>query len=413
MVRLPLRACVHAFTPLLALGALGFPACADEKHEVLEREDPRNEDESNDAGATAKPKYVVASLVSSSDDDSSMYVSFLDSLDGQEVDHRNGREFPGSSDLWVHDGKIFVSDYETQIITKFSLSGDELVEEGRMGLGAYDVTSFGFWMNTFVAEDKAYIVATPGTVIIWNTEKMEIVDTLELPTPEGDDTHRAVAAYGDRASAIRDGLFYLPVYYADDSYFDFLPHSTLHVIDVESDEVVETIETPCPGLDFATRFDDDLYFSSWVFAPGGAAVLDGPKTCVVKVTADAPTEAEVAFDIADITDGLEGGLFRNVGTNRAMLSVLDRSHADDAADVATIAFGANWRFWSYETETGESAPIEGIDWNAGSAYPAETEAPIILVPSGDYSDTTAYDLSGDKAKARLKTQGWTLRLFEL
>lgn len=411
MIAASTSARVRILTALVGLGSIGCLGCANNSAEPTDTEARANDE---DAAAEPTPAYVVASLVSSSDDDSAMYVSFVDSLDGQTVDHRKGREFPGSSDLWVYGGNVFVSDYETQVITKFRVSGTELIQEGRMGLGAYDVTSFGFWMNTFIDEHKAYIAATPDTVIIWDPTKMEILDTLELPTPEGDATHRAVAAYGDRATPIRDGLLYLPVYYADESYFEFLPHSTLHVIDTESDAVVETIETPCPGLDFATRFGDDLYFSSWVFAPGGAAVLDGPKTCVVKVPADDPTGAEVAFDMADITDGLEAGLFRSVGADRAMLSVLDPSHTEvEGADVGTIAFGANWRFWSYDLQTGASAPIDGIDWNAGAAYPAETRDPIILVPSGDYSDTTAYDLSGDKAKPRLKTPGWTLRLFEL
>jgi hypothetical protein len=120
------------------------------------------------------------------------------------------------------------------------------------------------------------------------------------------------------------------------------------------------------------------------------------------------------FDVRDVTDGREGGAFRYLGDGRAMLSVLHPEHADDS-DVEGVTYGANWRFWTYDFASDTASPIDAIDWNAGAAYPASGyDRQFTLVPSGDYTATTVYELGADRStRAVLETNGWALRMFPL
>ena len=207
------------------------------------------------------------------------------------------------------------------------------------------------------------------------------------------------------------------MYWTDESYFKFTPDSRILVFDVERDALVDVLEAPCPGLDFATSDSaGSLYFSSWVFAPGGAAVLSQPATCVVKLeTSD--LSLSVPFNVADVMAGHEGGLMRHLGGESFLLSVLHSEHAPatDAGDPQTVANGNNWRFWSYDRTTGSASALDAIDWNSGGAYAVEVDGTkLMLVPTTDYSATTAYELGGDGSPRRLfDTSGWSLRLFEL
>src|SRR5262249_5746600 len=153
------------------------------------------------------------------------------------------------------------------------------------------------------------------------------------------------------------------------------------VVDVARDEVVDVLEAPCPGLDFATQDDaGNFYFSSWVFAPGGAAVLDQPTTCVAKLPVGEDTP-EKLFDFPDLTEGRQGGGMRYLGEGKALLSVLhdERSTSDD---VTEVTYGANWQFWLYDLEQGSAEPVDGIPFNAGAAYDAFVDGkPHILVPA--------------------------------
>ena len=92
-----------------------------------------------------------------------------------------------------------------------------------------------------------------------------------------------------------------------------------------------------------------------------------------------------------------------------MMSVL-HAHNTSAAEVA---YGTNWRFWSYDFGSGEAAMVETFDWNAGAAYSVEAGGKqYLLVPRGDYASTAVYELGAEgPGAAVLSTGGWTTRLF--
>lgn len=372
--------------------------------------------DSEGLGAKRAPRAFVLSSIVTSGDEAMSYVTVLPSLDGQTVDYENSREFSGNADTWVYGGAVFVADAENQTITKYTLEGDRLEEAGELGLGAYGPTDVGFWVNVFISSTKAYFTNAPGEYLVWNPTTMEITGTIPLPEMPDRGPHQAVFSYSDRSAILRDNLLFHAVYWASEDYFHFDAGSKIMVYDTDTDELVDVLDAPCPGLDYGTKDNDgNLYFSSWVFAPGGAAVLDQPTTCVVKVPNSEPLGVEHAFNVSEIADGRQGGALRYLGNGQAMLAVLHDEHAAEngETEVDAITFGANWRFWSYDLESGAAATLDEIDWNAGAAYSIKSGAiTYMLVPDGEYESTIVYEIDANgSAKGVLEAPGWALRLF--
>jgi hypothetical protein len=365
--------------------------------------------------AAADPEYVVNTQIF--DDQGTMgYVSLLGSLGPQTIDLEQAREFAGEADVWVHDGAVFVTDAEAFTITRFAVTGGALVEQGVVSFAAYGLSTFGFWLNTFVSSDKAYFLNDTVEYIVYNPTTLQITGTLPLPAAAAREGFRPFTSYSDRAAVLRDGLLYQPFYYTDESFFLFAPETRIVVTEVATDRVIDEIDAPCPGLDYATvDADGNIYFSSWVYAAGGAAVLDQPPTCVFELPATGAPR--VAFSVPDVALGRQGGVLRYVGNGRALLSVLhdERFPASDAPSASELTFADNWRFWSYDLATGSATLLESVSWNGGAQYSFDIDQKTyMLVAAADYSKTTVYELGdGLSLTPVFDTEGWATRLFKL
>jgi hypothetical protein len=406
----------------LVLSALGhgLAACSGDATEVVPAPGTLEETGSLEPAGPAPPgdagpAYVLSSLVFG-DEGTTGYVSVLDSLGPQTIDNAKAREFAGAADVWVHEGSVFVTNDEAFTVTKFSVADGALVEQGVVSFASYGLASFGFWLNTFVSADKAYLLNGTLEYIVWNPSSMTITGSVPLPDAEPQGAFQLFTAYSDRAAVLKDGLLYQPFYWTDESYFLFAPESRIVVTDVASDSVVNVLEAPCPGLDYATVDSaGNAYFSAWVYAAGGAAVLGQPSTCVFELPARG--EPGVAFDLPSKAGGHQGGVMRALGDGRAMLSVLheERFPETDAPSAAELTFADNWRFWSYDFASATATPIEAIDWNAGAQYSFDIDGrTYMLVAAADYSGTTVYDLGDGRALTpAFDTPGWATRLFKV
>jgi hypothetical protein len=401
-------------TLLLSLLVLPCGACSDDETSVLAPLQPIPGD-----GEPEAPLYAMSSLVFGTDGNATTttYINLLDSLEPQTVDFDAAREFPGTSDLWVDGGRIFVADGESLTVTKYALEGDALVERESVSFAGYGLASLGFWLNKFISPTKAYLFNDASEAIVWNPEAMEITGTIPLPALDAPDGFQLFNGYSDRAAVVRDGRLYQSFYFTDQSFFEFTPNSLIAVFDVETDTLLDVLDVPCPGLDHATVDDrGDIYFSGWVYAAGGAVALDQPPTCVVRVPASG-AEPNVAFKFADVTGGREGGVMRYIGNGRALISVLhdERVTLTPTTDPSEVAFAANWRFWTYDIASGSASPIDTIDWNAGAQYSFDIDRrTLMLVALADYSATDVYDLGdGTNPSSLIDTPGWSVRLFKV
>jgi len=368
-----------------------------------------------DKGKSEAPLYALATIASAGDDSVS-YVSLVDKLEGQTLDFAQAREFSGQADLWVLGDEIFVADDESMQITKYRLKDEQLEEVGAVDFSNTGVPAVGFWSSVFVSPEKAYVF-NKTEAIVWNPKKLEITGTITLPELETRGKLTGFISYTDRAAVLRGNKLFVPVYWTnEEDFFSYDAKSRIMVLDTEKDALIESLEAPCPGLDFATEDEaGNIYFSSWVFAPPAAAVLDQPATCIAKIAAGNDSVVEKAFDVKDVTGGLEGGALRYVGDGKAILSVLDPAHETEGDEIETIAWGDNWRFWTLDLATREASAIEAIDWNAGAAYTSQLgEETFMLVPNGDYSSTTIYRVTNSiDPKPVVEAKGWTMRMFQL
>lgn len=383
----------------------------DEEETPVEEEQPPAEETPAETSL-----YAVSSLVFSPET-TSTYVSLIDSLTPQSVSLEDSYEFTGTGDLWVNAGEVFVADSESVTVTKYAVEGRDLVDRDRLSFAAYGLTSLGFWLNKFISPTKAYLLNGASEVIVWNPESMEITGTIPLPEIEVPVGFQVFNGYSDRAAVVRDGKLYQTLYFTDESFFQYTPSSAIAVFDVETDQLLQVLDAPCPGLDYATQDDNgDIYFSAWVYAPGGAVALNQPSTCVVRIPSGSDTP-EVAFTLADVTDGREGGVMTYLGDGHALISVLhdERVELTPDTDPSAVAFANNWRFWNYDIETGTAEPIESIDFNAGAQYSFDIDGTTrMLVALADYSATDVYDVTteGEVTKA-FGTTGWAVRLFKV
>jgi hypothetical protein len=361
--------------------------------------------------------YAVMTQLASSEEALS-YFKTVDALEPQTIDLKSAEEFTGLADAWVAGNAVYISEQERMTITKYTLDGGELVKGDAINFSDYGLAELAFWVNAFVSPTKAYVVNGTTEYIAWNPQTMTITGTVPMPQLAPRAGLRAFASYTDRSVAIRDGLFYHPFYYTNDDYFEYAPGSSIAVYDVKTDELVRVIEAPCPGLDHVTQDDQgNLYFSAWIFAPGGAAVLEQPATCVAQI-APGTNEATVAFTVKEATGGLEGGVLRYTGNGKGMIVVLDPSHAPEAdqGDVQAVAWADNWRFWSFDFKTHQAVEIENdpIGWNSGSAYGTTIDGKPYILVGTEEEGTTLFDISiPTQAKPVFTVDGWTMRLLKL
>ncbi len=367
------------------------------------------------------PVYAIGTLVTS-DNGSNAYVRLVNDLDfaGEEVVLDQAREFPGQSDLAVHRGSLLVASGDEPTISKYSVARDLQLEQAdaatRVNFSNYGIASAAFWNNQFVAADKAYMVNGAQELIVWNPETMQVEGTIELPDIGAREGLQVVAGLADRASVVHDGKFYLSLYWTDESYADRSDDSVLVVVDVATDTVEGTITASCPGLDYATVDEaGQLHFSNWTGGPGTYFVLGTAQNCIA--TVDPATRQVTTRTFASIADGHEGAAFKYAGNGRFVMSVFDEVRADvaNAVEPFGVVGGTNWQLWSYDPVSGESAPIEAVDWNSGAIIHSQIDGALYsMVPGADYASTVAYRLgSAQDTSAVFGITGWSFRLFQV
>jgi hypothetical protein len=388
----------------IALGCLSLLACGDDKES---------------AGATLGAKYVLASGVST-DEGSTTYVTLLDSLDAQEgeVDFSKAREFAGWCDMRVIGDAVYVSRDEDPVVERFSVEDGALVADGTIGFDQYSTTA-QFYSQIVVSPTKSYLFTESKTHVVWNPTTMEITGTFTLPDQELREGIAPSVGY-DRAAIVRGNRVFAAVNWTDYENFILTPTSRIMVIDTDTDQVLNTFEVPCPNLDGVTSDEaGNLYFSNWVYSPGGTLVNQGAKACAVKIPAgQEQIDPAWTLTFADITGGHEGAALRYMGDGKALISVFyeDKKPYDPNVDeIFNWVFSDSWKFWMLDLETRTATPVETLGWHAGGYYESLIDNEMfLLVPGAGYATTDIYLLKGDASNEhRLKLRGWSTRLFPL
>lgn len=367
------------------------------------------------------PLYAVSTEIYSADFSSSVsLIAVVPSLEVDEIDFEEAREFNGRATIASIGEWLFVAEGEEPVVHRFSINDDgTLSEAGRLSFANYGLTTWSIdkWGNTVVSPTKAYLVnAANGSHIVWDPSALEIVGEVET---EGlvDET---LTLQASPAVVRGDKLFRMYTWY-DWANFEWSSKpQMLGVYDVENDQLVELVEqTDCPSLYGAPSLDEEgnIYFSNFVWSPMEALVLDGPASCARRVPAGQESfDEDWTLTYTDITDGREAGVLRYIGDGAALLDVFHDERAEITAetDPATLGRSANWRLWSIDLEAKTGAPLEGIDFKPAGYSDVEIDGrTFLLLPSADYASTTAYEISGGEAVKAFEMQGASYNMVEL
>lgn len=372
----------------------------------------------NDPGdGTSESVYATASIVFS-DDGQNTYLSLLSNLDTQQVSIDNAIELPGWSDLGAFDGKLYVADGEAPTMRRYDVAADHtLTPEGSVSFINYGAEYAG---SAFLTASKAYLFAETG--VVWNPAAMEVSTTFDLPPApaapadgydySGFTSGRAFAARGNRA--------YVATSWANWNDYTVAEDSLIVVFDTDTHTIVKTITVPCPYIDVATLADDGtIYFSNWVYSIGQTLVQGKRHACAVRILPGQDTiDPAWSLTFADVTQGREGAALQYLGDGKALFSVYHHERVDDLAsqtDFSMLTDAANWRFWVIDLETRAAQPVEEIDFNAGGFYTSRIDGRLfVLVPNGDYTGTTIYEMvDGGSATQRWTVDGWSLQLVKV
>ncbi|WP_437753773.1 MxcI [Sorangium sp. So ce1389] len=363
-------------------------------------------------------RYVVASTILGAEE-ATTYVSFMSSLDVEQIKLEDAQEFAGWATIAAVDGMLFVGDGEEPTITRYMAGeGGSLEENGQLSFLNHGIQTAPFYQNYFASPTKAYMQVQANERVIWDPTALELGGTLEIAGPPPERDGLTLRASLDRGIGVREGRVMTPFYWSDDDYYRFSPVSQVAVIDSEGDKVRAVLDVPCPGLDVATEDEEgNLYFSNWVLTvPETLFEEDAPASCMVRVAAGSETIDESwGLDLSELTGGRPTAAFRYMSDGVALVAVFYSERLGVDTVPATAARTPNWRLWRVDMNRRSAEPVEGLDFVSGGYYSFRIDGrTLVLVPAADYSSTTAYEIGPTgPAQPRFSVPGWAFQLVQL
>ena len=386
---------------LAAFGAALLPACASDG------------DRQPAPAGSSEPLFATSSVVFSNEGEHT-YVSLLPHLESQQIDLGQAREFAGWSGAWSHGGKLFVSDGESPTITRYAIDdAGTYANEGDLSFLEHGAS---YADSVFIASDKAYVFAEDA--VVWDPQALRIVKGFAIPEVE---TRAGALEYSGlrtgRGTVVRGNRAYVATNWANWTDYTVAEDSAIVIIDTDKHEIIDSLPVSCPYLDVASLDDDGtIYFSNWVYSLGPTLQNGKAKACAVRILpGDGQIDGDWSLTFADVTDGREAAALRALGDGKGLISVFHDENADLALEPASLADSANWQFWIVDLTTLDAQALEGIGFHAGGFNTSRIDGRnFVLVPSGDYESTAAYEISKDGiAEPRWESPGWSTALVKV
>jgi hypothetical protein len=417
-----LAACFTA-APLFACGS--DPSNPDRNlQQVQGANHPEGSNANGDATATESPAPLYAVMYEVYDDVGSIsYLSLLDTLDSEQIDLSQAREYgSGRAFIQTYNGWLFVGESESPTVRRYSVTAEaELVEEGSVSFASYGLIEgqFDSWNVTFISPTKAYLMDfREGTTIVWDPTAMQITgDIPGLPEMQ----REGLSLEGSPAS-LRDGKLYRTFDWVDYDTAEYSTDFLLGVYDVETDQLLELVEeTRCPVPGNLVQQDEagNIYFSNWIWPVAGTLLRDAPASCVLRIPPGSDRfDAEWTLDYAALTDGRQGAMFSYLEKGQALLSAFydERTSFDATTDPWSYVGSLNWRIWSADLESQTAAPIPGIEFNGGAFTPVSFDNRLLLmVPGGEEESfaTQIFEVTDGQATPYVKLPGWSYQFVKL
>ncbi len=414
----------------LSVAAVALWACGDEATIVPLAPAATSAPEVPEGAAPAAPgpasagparAYIVGSTLNGPEGWNA-YVAVLSEMAEQEIDYDQVLEVPGRADVWVWNGSVFIAQADAPVISRYRVTDDiRLVEEdgARLSFAATGLASAQFWNAIWLTPEKAYMNNAAGLeYIVWNPRSMEITGRVPHPSLEQRPGLLVRNSSTNRGSVVRDGKAYHTYYWTDESYESYAPDSRIAVYDIATDQLLDVIAAPCPGLDVATQDEaGNLYFSSWTGLPGLSLVLGQPTSCAVKIPAGSEQiDPSWTIQWPTITEGRHAAALRYQDPGHGLVSVFhdERVELDAESDAFALIGTENWQTWRVDLDLRTALPLTGVAANSGAIYVEPIDDLVYaLIPTEDYQSSQIYVIDGDAARPYFTTRGWATRLFQL
>jgi hypothetical protein len=375
-----------------------------------------DDDVGDDVVGDDTPLYLAASWVAD-DSGTNTYVAVLDSLD-QDPDFTDAIEVPGYGDAWVFDEWVFVAEGESPIVTRYTLGADgALAYDTEISFLDHGLSAAAFFDNQILSRTKAYMAnVAMGEYVAWNPETMEILGTVPWPEFELDEGLAAFHSYVDRGGEVIDGKFFHGIYQHDEAFESFGGSSVVGVYDIETDELLATIDVPCPMMDVASPGADGyLYLSGWSYMPLSAELGLSETNCAARIdTETLELDADWTLEWSDALDGEEGMGLRVVDGATGTLAVFHGSGVDpmDAASIWDLDVGTDdWEIYDIDLASRELTAT-GTTMDDGSFYDTHLDGRYFVYLPG-VAGTDVLELVDGAYQRRFSALGWMSRLFRL
>jgi hypothetical protein len=367
--------------------------------------------------SAASPLYLAASWVTNVET-TNTYISVFDSLDVERLDFSRALEVPGYGDAWVYEDWVFIADGESPRVGRYHLDeSGSLRLDVEIDFSAYGVAGAAFWDQQILSPTKAYLSNAGGLeYVVWNPTTMEITGTVPWPEVSFGADLDVINSYTDRGGVVIDGYFYHGFYAHDESWLRFGESSVVAVYDIETDELVASIDVPCPMMDVASLGSDGyIYVSGWSYIPLSTIAGYSNENCAARIdVAQRALDPDWMLDYSLVAGGDQGSALRAVSGNDGIFAVFHGTGVEVTPDmdIWDLDIGENdWELYSINLTDRTVVPT-GIAMSDGSYYESHIDDRY-YVYLGSGADTRVYERTATGYEPKLEAAGWMSRLFRV
>ncbi len=354
-------------------------------------------------------------------------IQFADKLskDGTIFEDRTIELAGTNSTMWAskNPGEMFLAEADSGNVIKYGVASDGgITSKGKIGFGAYGVTSF-YWTLIAMESSKHAFLFDEKTLqgFIWNPDEMTISKNIDLksefnPT-EGGTTY---AVWRELQTIVVNGKFFASFHYYDTGTTTFLSRSGMIIMDPADDSFTVVEKQNCAGLHNSVLGKDGKIYSGSGVISAGANFFGAPgKMCLARFDPATMTwDDTYAPDIANIVDSVEtqyvGGLLKNASVPDAptYVRVLKKASVPDKVingkNPLSVAATPYWMTYKLDDITNPTSAVDSMAPNAGGIiYPVEIDGKTYvsdaLVP---INLSWMVDLSVDPPTRALEIKGW-------
>lgn len=351
-------------------------------------------------------------------------IQFADNLTaGGKVDNARTIELAGTnSTIWPskNAGEMFLAEADTGTVKKYGLAADGKIEEkGKVGFGAYGVTSF-YWTLIASESSKHAFLFDEKTLqgFVWNPDCMTITSKVDLKTKFNTmEAGESYTVWREIQTLEVGGKYFASFHYFNPSTAAILPRSGMIIIDPAKDsfDVVEIQN--CAGLhNSVLGKDGKIYSGSGVIAAGSNFLGVPGSMCLARFDpATMKWDDTYKPDVPKLVDPAEaqfvGGLYKNKSDPNApvyvrmLLKAMVPMGLKSPLNVAAVPL---WKTFKLDDITNPTAATDTMVKPAGGIiYPIEMDGKTYVSDAAVQSGTSKMiDLSTDPPTEALPLTGW-------